>query len=71
MKMDPLDEDFLVGLAITGGRTPQSASERDRLIRLEQEGYVEVCADQPMQYVLSARARVLIGAMVKPAPKGE
>jgi hypothetical protein len=35
--MDPLDEDFLVGLAITGRRTPQSASEMDRLVQLEQE----------------------------------
>jgi hypothetical protein len=69
--MDPLDEDFLVSLAITGGRTPQSASERDRLVRLEQEGYLEACADQPMQYVLSTRACVLIGAMVKPATKGK
>ena len=69
--MNPIDEDFLVGLNITGARTPQSESERDRMARLEREGYLVVFPGPPMKYALGPQGHAVVGAKKRRAPKGE
>jgi hypothetical protein len=69
--MDPIDEDFLVGLNITGARSPQSESERDRMARLGREGYLVVFPGPPMKYGLASQGHAAVGAKKRRAPKGE
>jgi hypothetical protein len=60
--MDPIDEDVLVSIAILGGLTPHSVSEMDRLVRLEQEGYVKAEPGPPITFALTVEGRAVVEA---------
>ena len=63
--MDPIDEDVLVSIAILGGLTPHSVSEMDRLVRLEQEGFVITEPGPPMKFALTVKGRAVVEAKRK------
>jgi hypothetical protein len=68
--MYPLDKNALIELATLGPHMPRSVSERDQLVRLARQGYVEVQLGPPTKFTLTAKGRAVIDGK-RPAPKGK
>jgi hypothetical protein len=68
--MYPLDKNALIELATLGPHMPRSVGERDQLVRLARQGYVDVELGPPTKFTLTAKGRALVEGK-KPAPKAK
>lgn len=68
--MDPIDENVLIDLAISGGRTPVAKIQLERLQRLAREGYVEDLLAFPIKFVLSAAGYELVEKKLRESKEG-